>query len=267
MLNAALLSTEQTGLEHIEERAIVTLQSAAASSCLAIMLAFGPGPAGSQTQDEVMEYQSCVMRCSANASGADDPAYATCIRDVCDGGLLTESEAGAADAPEASGRVWSFSAHPVIGSSAHIDVGTGGIGYSCGVDSNTVALLIDNTLFRSDSMVVIVDDWASAFTVERQAGALSRHQDAGCYVGLPEVAAGSTLYLARGKIEAINSVGTNTFTISQDGQLIEVRAGENIVDRLGAVALPLRGSSRAIESLLRGCPIVRADVADYCGAE
>lgn len=233
-----------------------------AAASLSLLSLWGPGPATAQTQDEIMEYQRCVMSCSSNSTGADDPAYAACIRDVCDAGVAVVAE----DAPAApAGPGWSFTAHSVIGSSAHVDNGAGGIGYSCGFDTSRVTLMVDNRLFTSESLVFIVDDFTAALTVNREAGALSRMQDAGCYVGLREVAAGSTLYLAPGRIEAITAAGGGLFTINQNGETVEVRPGEDLVDRLGAVAIPLRGSSRAISQLLRGCPVVRADLDDNCG--
>lgn len=237
----------------------------AAFATLSLLPLFGPGLATAQTQDEIMEYQRCVMRCSASASGADDPAYAACIRDVCDAGAGPVAEDIAPPAPAAAGPGWSFSAHSVIGSSAHIDTGAGGVGYSCGFDTNRVTLMVDNRLFSSDSVVLIVDDFTAAFTVNREPGALSRSQDVGCFVGMREVAAGSTLFLAPGRIEAITAEGGGRYTISQNGGTVEVRPGENLADRLGAIEIPLRGSSQAISQLLRGCPVVRADLDDNCG--
>ncbi len=215
-------------------------------------------------QDDPMAVQRCVWQCLAGAKDANDPAYGACVASRC-GDDEAPADSPATPAADA-GPGWTYGADEVIGSSAHIATGSGAIGFTCGSQGPEVTLMVDNGLFQDEDLVLLFDNAPSSVALSRGPGAFSATRDAACFLALSEFRTAHTLFIAPGKLTAIRAEGDQSVkTITLNGRDVGIRRGVEAVDALGARVVPLTGSSRAIETMLAGCPDVRADIANDCG--
>ena len=231
------------------------------AAVLILALAFAATAAAAQ--EDPMEVQRCIWRCLADAAGgADDPAYHACVQRQCnEGGPSPAPKAGAARKGE-----WVFGDHRQLGRSAYGQTAQGAIGLACGPTAGfTLDLRIDNRLFHGPAMTLMFDN-RGATSVKAAPGAVTRRKGDVCDLDLGAFKSASTLYLVDGEIASVASDGSGTVvTLRRQGKSVAARSAAQAYRALGGVAVPLAGSSAAIDRLLAACPAARADFVAGCG--
>lgn len=214
-------------------------------------------------QEDPMEEQRCVWRCLANSAGASDPAYNACVERQCIAGGAPAAPAPQAKAAPSGG--WVFGDNRQLGRSAYGQVRQGAIGLACGAGGWPLELRITKGLFQGPAMTLMFDD-GGAVTVPAGSGGVTRKQGGACDFNVSSFRRASTLYLVDGAIKSIASDASGTIvTLQRKGKSVGARSAAEAYRTLGGVAVPLAGSSAAIDRLLASCPAARVDVAAGCG--
>ena len=218
-----------------------------------------------------MEMQRCIWRCLADSKGADDPAYGQCVADSCE-------EASAPATPSAQKGVWIYGEHPVLGLSAHVVLDGGAYGVACFPPTPGVGY---STMLRAtDGLIPNVGETAGASYVfdgpfslggnkglaKTPRGFVELRTDA-CMADIERLRAARELkFLDVDSLSLRADGNTSVMTVSQEGRSYDIRTAGDVAALSGTVAIPLRGSSKALARLLRSCPAMAAELAEGCGS-
>lgn len=168
---------------------------------------------------------------------------------------------------------WTYGEDPVLGLSAHIRTPEGTVGLACIADGSNpataeiLALRITTDLIAPGGSIYMFEGKTDARGIERADGKpYGELRDTTCGVSLDAFRSAHALLLIEGKIGAINAGGSAMeMTIDQAGKQTIVSDGTDAAAKLSARSISLKGSSAAIKSLLRACPLAQMDVESNCG--
>ncbi|MDZ4790841.1 MAG: hypothetical protein SGJ17_06450 [Hyphomicrobiales bacterium] len=216
-------------------------------------------------EEDYMEVQRCVWRCLAGSKGADDPAYNACVERLCSGNPSKSEE-------------WTFSEHPALGLSAHVNIGSEAFGIACmgtdaNSDSNYVASLrmtrglAPATTKRPGMVMVFVQPFYIAGQGIFTENPLGFVETLGgyCSAQIKELRSSKKLLFLREKIIRMNySNAGSTLIVQKDGPPVSIQSVRDLNNLAEAIAVPLKGARKAIDQLLKTCPSVRRLMNQDC---
>lgn len=243
----------------------------------ALVLALAGAASMAAAQDDPMEVQRCIWRCLADARGADDPAYSSCVASKCDSATPARPAAKQKPAPKSQSaqptprastapkNPWVYGDQPQLGRGAFGYTTQGVAGLACGTTGWPLDFRVTNGFFHGPSLTVMFDASPIAFSMAAAPGPASQTSGDACTVGLDAFRKASTLYLVNGAIASVTTNGFETVTTLQsNGQTIAVRSADEAFRLLGGAEVALTGSAAAIEQLLAACPAARTSDLEGC---
>jgi hypothetical protein len=194
--------------------------------------------------------------------------------------LAQSNAAGmAASAPRATATgetKWTYGRHPVLGLSAHIQVGSEAVGLACAYHgsniaySDTVSLRITPGLLpratEPDGAIIAFegnDSVGGAGSLKsKPAGYLERPEDS---CGIPAFQNAKALLLVKGEFVDSEARGKqNVLIIRRDGKSMEFASNTELAKLPETIRVPLEGSKAAIARLMRACPAITRNSSWDC---
>lgn len=231
------------------------------------------GSSAAVAEDDPMEFQRCIWRCLANSGGASDPAYNACVQNICEGG---SSEPVAPAAPSQSGR-WTYGRHPVLGLSAHVDLGDSALGIACiaGDGGYTVAhrmtpgLVLDPTLANGNGTITAFRDpfvIGGSNTYSWNPEGFFETKGDYCTSSINPYMKSRRLVFIKGEGLQIDFIDPGyRMTVTQNGEAIVVTKEADLDKLKDTISVPLAGSTAAIRQMIRACPALQREISDGCG--
>ncbi|VDC22924.1 hypothetical protein [Pseudogemmobacter humi] len=173
---------------------------------------------------------------------------------------------------------WTYGLHPVLGLSAHIDLGDGNaIGLACNrreynpMYDAFVSLRVTNGLLHEGMFLVVFDPPSGI----RQFSQIERPRQTAGYTEWPGNSCETYVTEIQQSGELVTApVIFRSFGDTDDGSFIEYEYGGATLRAFGddgyralpeARRISLRGSSNAIRQLIAACPSIRLDIENNCG--
>ena len=221
-------------------------------------------------QDDAMEAQRCIWRCLANSKGADDPAYKACVKSHCNG-----EPAGSdrnASAP------WTYGLHPKLGIAAYVEIGDEAFGLACNTlpaNSASTAVaslrmtpgLASTATQQLAAVTVFIQPFAIGGAGTFQPNALGFVEIIGdsCATHVKQLQTSKTLLFLREKFASLNLANNaDVLTVEKEGHPVSITSKDDLNSLAKATAVPLSGSTAAIDRLLKACPAIRRQIAEGC---
>lgn len=207
-------------------------------------------------QDDAMEFQRCIWQCLANSTGADDPAYQQCITNICDGGAPEYSAP-----PEGQ---WGYGHHPILGLSAHINVGDHALGFACiegdggySVSHRVTRGFLPNQTAQAGVVNLFLNPFqpGGSSTFNSSDGDYDEQKNDYCLSGIDNYRRSQAVIFLDVEEMSLTTQGDGSIVMGvvQNGSAIDIRT-ENDLDQIsGKLTLPLTGSSAAIRELTNQC--------------
>ena len=177
--------------------------------------------------------------------------------------------------PAANAR-WTYGHHPVLGLSAHVDIGNEALGFACiegdggwSISDRMTPGLIGLT---SQPEIYVAEVYLEPFAVggvrryhEYPRGFVEMKGDY-CSSRILEFRRSKSLLLLSGGAYGLtfNGPGDTVLDIEEDGRRLEVRRAEDVGKIARSIAVPLTGSSAAIGKLIGSCRKLRREIAEGC---
>ena len=225
-------------------------------------------------EDDAMEAQRCIWRCLANSKGADDPAYNACIKSDCDG----EPASSKAGSDRDASAPWTYGLHPKLGMAAYVDIGDEAFGLACNALPPNSASTSVASLRMTPGLASTATQQLAAVTVFIQpfeVGGAGTFQpnvlgfveiigDA-CATDVKQLQTSKTLLFLREKFVSLNLANNaNVLTVEKEGHPVSITSRDDLNSLAKATAVPLSGSTAAIDRLLKACPAIRRQMAEGC---